>query len=197
MPMFWFMKGKVLVTQSCPTLCEPMDCSVHGILQVRILKWVAIPFFRGSSWPRDWTRVSYHLSHLIYTVNQKIFTPSFPLRVLWIVESLKISKSLWLSIKYAALVPGILLYYFLKLWIIMSIFTMSLMSLSSDPGLRDKPTVQEMQETTWRPCVVQSKFFKIEYSLTYESYSWHFLPPNFRSFLFNPDNSKCLCPVIF
>ena len=33
--------------------------SIHGILQVRILEWVAIPFSRGSSWPRDWTRVSY------------------------------------------------------------------------------------------------------------------------------------------
>ena len=44
---------KVLVTQSCLTLCDPMDCSlpgssVHGILQARILEWVAIPFSRGS-----------------------------------------------------------------------------------------------------------------------------------------------------
>ena len=44
--------------QSCPTLCDPMDCSppgssVHGILQARILKWVAIPFSKGSSQPRD------------------------------------------------------------------------------------------------------------------------------------------------
>ena len=48
------VKVKVLVTQLCPTLCDPMDCdplgsSVHGILQARILEWVAIPFFRGSS----------------------------------------------------------------------------------------------------------------------------------------------------
>ena len=44
----------VLVAQSCPTLCNPMDCSllgssVHGVLQARILGWVAIPFSRGSS----------------------------------------------------------------------------------------------------------------------------------------------------
>ena len=50
------------VTQSCPTLCYPMDCSlpgssVHGIFQARVLEWVAISFSRGSSWPRDWTRV--------------------------------------------------------------------------------------------------------------------------------------------
>ena len=45
---------KVLVDQSCPTLYDPMDCSpsvspVHGILQARILEWVAITFSRGSS----------------------------------------------------------------------------------------------------------------------------------------------------
>ena len=49
---------KVKVTQSCPTLCHPMDYTVHGILQARILEWVAIPFSRGSSQPRDQTQVS-------------------------------------------------------------------------------------------------------------------------------------------
>ena len=57
-------KVNVLVTKLCPTLCNPMDCSppgssVHGILQARILEWVAIPFSRRSSWPRDRPRVSY------------------------------------------------------------------------------------------------------------------------------------------
>ena len=51
------VKVKVLVAQSCLTLCDPMDynlpgSSVHGILQARILEWVAIPFSRGSSQPR-------------------------------------------------------------------------------------------------------------------------------------------------
>ena len=44
---------KLQVAQSCPTLCNSMDYMVHGILQVRILEWVAIPFSRGSSQPRD------------------------------------------------------------------------------------------------------------------------------------------------
>ena len=44
--------------QSCLTLCDPMDYTVRGILQVRILKWVAFPFSRGSSQPRDQTPVS-------------------------------------------------------------------------------------------------------------------------------------------
>ena len=39
-------------------LCDPMDYTVHGILQARILEWVAVPFSRGSSQPRDWTQVS-------------------------------------------------------------------------------------------------------------------------------------------
>ena len=54
----------VKVAQSCLTLCNPMDCSlpgssVLGILQARILEWVAIPFSRGSSRSRDQTQVSY------------------------------------------------------------------------------------------------------------------------------------------
>ena len=49
---------KVKVAQSCPTLCDPMDYTVHGILQARILEWVAVPFSRGSSQPRDRTQVS-------------------------------------------------------------------------------------------------------------------------------------------
>ena len=48
----------VKVTQSCPTLCDLMDYTVHGILQARILEWVAFPFSRGSSQPRDRTQVS-------------------------------------------------------------------------------------------------------------------------------------------
>ena len=49
---------KVKVDQSCPTLCSPMDYTVHGILQARILKWGAFPFSRGSSQPRNRTGVS-------------------------------------------------------------------------------------------------------------------------------------------
>ena len=45
------------VSQSCPTLCDPMDYTVHGILQASILEWVAVPISRGSSQPRDWTQV--------------------------------------------------------------------------------------------------------------------------------------------
>ena len=75
----WYIFGKALYSlslkeivpdqsakslQSCPTLCEPMDhsppgSSVHGIIQARILEWVAMPFSRGSSLPKDRTCVSY------------------------------------------------------------------------------------------------------------------------------------------
>ena len=63
---------KVKVAQSCPILCNPMDCIVLGILQARILEWAAFPFFRGSFQfssvaqscptlcdPRDKTQVSH------------------------------------------------------------------------------------------------------------------------------------------
>ena len=46
-------KVKVKVAQSCPTLCNPMDYTVHGFLQARMLEWVAVPFSKGSSQPRD------------------------------------------------------------------------------------------------------------------------------------------------
>ena len=46
------MKVKVKVAQSCPTLCDPVDYTVHGILQAGILEWVAVPFSSRSSQPR-------------------------------------------------------------------------------------------------------------------------------------------------
>ena len=57
------MKENVLITQLCLTVCDLIDCSppgssLHGILQERILEWVAIPFSRGSFQPRVQTRVS-------------------------------------------------------------------------------------------------------------------------------------------
>ena len=60
------------VSQSCPTLCDPMDCSlpgssVHGIFQARVLEWAAISFSRGSSQPRDRTRVS-HIADRHFTI---------------------------------------------------------------------------------------------------------------------------------
>ena len=62
----------VLIALSCPTFCNPMDCSlpgsfVHGILQARKLEWVALPFSRGSSHSRDQTQVS-HTVNRFFTI---------------------------------------------------------------------------------------------------------------------------------
>ena len=67
-PVLWIIlyspeRCTCVCAQSCPTLCDPIDCSppgssVHSILQARMLEWVAIPFSRGSSWPGDWTHIS-------------------------------------------------------------------------------------------------------------------------------------------
>ena len=66
LPLDWYVAYRQFssLAQSCPTLCDPMDrrppgSSIHGILQARILEWVAIPFSRGSSRPRDRTQVSH------------------------------------------------------------------------------------------------------------------------------------------
>ena len=60
------------VTQSYPILCDPLECSpqgssVHGSFQARVLEWVAISFSRGSSKPRDQTRVS-HIAGRCFTI---------------------------------------------------------------------------------------------------------------------------------
>ena len=61
--VYAYIKKESEVTQSCPTLCDPMDyslpgSSIRGILQARILEWVAISFSKRSSQPREWTQVS-------------------------------------------------------------------------------------------------------------------------------------------
>ena len=61
-----------LISQSCPTVCDPRDCSlpgtsVHGILQARVLEWVAMPSSRGSSQPRDQTQIS-HIADRFFTI---------------------------------------------------------------------------------------------------------------------------------
>ena len=74
------------VAQSCLTLCDPIDyslpiSSVHGILQARILKWAAIPFSRGSSWPRDWSWV--------YCIARRFF-------IVWVTRKWKKNRYLML-----------------------------------------------------------------------------------------------------
>ena len=64
----WWVRR--LCAQSCLTLCDPMNCSppgssVHEISQARILEWVTISSSRGSSWPRDWTQVSWQADSLL------------------------------------------------------------------------------------------------------------------------------------
>ena len=75
----------------CPTLCDPMDCSppgssVHGILQARILEWVAMSSSTGSSWPKDWTYIS-----CVSSIGRQILyhwaTWEAPFRADWVFKS--------------------------------------------------------------------------------------------------------------
>ena len=63
----FILKLLVKFAQLCPTLYDPMDSTVHGILQARILEWVAFPFSRESSQPRDWTQVSHIAGSWFFT----------------------------------------------------------------------------------------------------------------------------------
>ena len=111
----WWWKWKCkLVTQSCLTLCNPMDhsppdSSVHGIFPARILEWVAMPISRRSSWARDWTRVSALQEPLgkrftVFPTNwQWWFAGSLGLRLLLIALSLQFllfffTFSVWVQI---------------------------------------------------------------------------------------------------
>ena len=62
---------KVKIAQSCPTLCDPTVCTIHGILQARVLEWVAFPFSGGSSKPRDQTQVSLIAGKFFYQLSHK------------------------------------------------------------------------------------------------------------------------------
>ena len=73
-------KVKVEVLQLYPTLCDPMDYTVHGILQARILEWVAFAFSRGSYQSRDQTQVSLTTS--------RFFTS-------WVIREALISRGPW------------------------------------------------------------------------------------------------------
>ena len=94
-------KVKVLVAQSCPTLCDPMDCSprgssVHGILQARTLEWVAMPFSSGSLWPRDWTWVS-RIVGQFFTIWATREAQRYILNIYWMLIDFILSaiKYLW------------------------------------------------------------------------------------------------------
>ena len=61
------MKVKVEVTQSCPTLCNPMDYTVHGTLQARVLEWVvAIPLLQGIFPTQGWNQGFPYCSQILY-----------------------------------------------------------------------------------------------------------------------------------
>ena len=62
---------EVKVAQSCLTLCDPTDYTIHGIPQARILEWVAFPFTWGSSQPRDQTQVSCICRQILFQLSHK------------------------------------------------------------------------------------------------------------------------------
>ena len=137
------------VVQSCLTLCNPMDCSpsgssVHGILQARILEWLAIPFSKEYSWSRVQTRVS-HIAGRYFTIwatreahdrikcckyrfHQGLNSP------LWVSDPLSSSMLLFIlpSVSWFSLV---FTYTMEKYWVLWSLLDSSSKSLFQSPGL--------------------------------------------------------------
>ena len=127
-----------LGAQLCPTLCNSMDCSppdssVHWILQAKILEWVAIPFSKESSQPRDRTYISCTVS--------RFFTISAPRKTthrkqsskiwaaLWVHYQLRLNKVPWFSLhtvkKYTFLILfSAVLFVFLQFSLVISLFKM-------------------------------------------------------------------------
>ena len=104
-----------LVAQSCPTLCNPMDCnlpgsSIHGILQARILEWVAMPSSRASSQPRDWTQVSC-ITDGSFTVWEQVRAHTHPHAQEW--YTLKFFSYIWILRK--------VIFEWMKLLVILSL----------------------------------------------------------------------------
>ena len=73
--------AKVKAAQSCPTFGDFMDYTVHGVLQARILEWVAFPFSRESSQPRDRTQVLLHCKRILFQLNHKGSPLGLPLYI--------------------------------------------------------------------------------------------------------------------
>ena len=89
-----------IVVQSCPALCDPTDCSppgfsLHGILQARILEWIASLSSRGSSQPRDWTWVSYIAGRrfTLWATREAFSQKPYEMVILGMILLLRVSKT--------------------------------------------------------------------------------------------------------
>ena len=107
------------VTQLCPILCDPMDCSlsgssVHGIFQARVLEWIAISFSRGSSWPRNRTRVSC-IAGRRFTVWAKVFS-KYLLPIYSLLLCL-LNSIIWKTFLKFSIFHAMFLSYLRKIWI--------------------------------------------------------------------------------
>ena len=99
--------NEMLIYQSCSTLCNPMGCSppvssVHGILQARILEWIAIPFSRRSSWTRNQTWISWIAGRffIAWTIREAHLSMCITIHILecevkWVLQSIATNKASW------------------------------------------------------------------------------------------------------
>ena len=95
----WLKWSEEKVAQSCPTLCNPLDYTVHGILQARILEWVAVPFSRGSSQPKDLTQVSCIAGRFFTSwASREIPAQASGVKGYWLMFGRSLPGSIWIWI---------------------------------------------------------------------------------------------------
>ena len=110
------------VAQSCPTLWDPMDCSLSGSsVQARILEWIAISFSRGSSQPRDWTWVSCIAGRLLTGWATREVTKVSPLRWLGIEPRSTVWKAAMLTTIPPMLLKYTQIFYIVNKWLIKAV----------------------------------------------------------------------------
>ena len=107
----------VLIAQLYPSLWDSMYCSllgssVHGIFQARILEWVAISLLRGSSWPRDWTRVSCFAGRF-FTIwaTREALMKSVPLTIVPLSSTISFYRSIQMCSYFPHFRPSIITFW--------------------------------------------------------------------------------------
>ena len=113
---------KVKVTQSWLTLCHPMNYRVHGILQARILEWIAFPFSRGSSQPRNCTQVSCiaggFFTNLATREAQEIWYKCTQTQILWFLRILWILEVCVLKINTPLIPEDAVIFCLERQWVL-------------------------------------------------------------------------------
>ena len=157
-------KVKVKVTQSCLTLCDPLNChppgsSVHEIFQARILEWVAIPFSRRSSWVRDQTQVSCIADRFftIWATREVLMTSSHSSTPSFLMPFCSYKQGLTTAYAPTVLVPD---FYYIPC-IVLKLSVLAPVSLAKPSIHREEEIPYNIVSLGYTQCLVGSSWTKM------------------------------------